>query len=79
MASDNRRLRIALLSYRSKPHSGGQGVTLPQLQDVDSGALKDRPRQRLLTFFSSKHILDHDVSKAFKDEAIHITHRAWLR
>ncbi len=31
MASDNRRLRIALLSYRSKPHSGGQGVYVRHL------------------------------------------------
>ena len=31
MASVNRRLRIALLSYRSKPHSGGQGVYVRHL------------------------------------------------
>ena len=31
MASVNRPLRIALLSYRSKPHSGGQGVYVRQL------------------------------------------------
>ena len=31
MASDNRRLRIALLSYRSKPHCGGQGVYVRHL------------------------------------------------
>jgi len=31
VASDNRRLRIALLSYRSKPHSGGQGVYVRHL------------------------------------------------
>ena len=31
MASVNRPLRIALLSYRSKPHSGGQGVYVRHL------------------------------------------------
>jgi glycosyltransferase involved in cell wall biosynthesis len=31
VASVNRRLRIALLSYRSKPHSGGQGVYVRHL------------------------------------------------
>ena len=31
MASVNRRLHIALLSYRSKPHSGGQGVYVRHL------------------------------------------------
>ena len=31
MTSVNRPLRIALLSYRSKPHSGGQGVYVRQL------------------------------------------------
>jgi glycosyltransferase involved in cell wall biosynthesis len=31
VASDNRRLRIALLSYRSKPHCGGQGVYVRHL------------------------------------------------
>jgi glycosyltransferase involved in cell wall biosynthesis len=31
VASVNRPLRIALLSYRSKPHSGGQGVYVRQL------------------------------------------------
>ena len=31
MASVNRQLRIALLSYRSKPHSGGQGVYVRHL------------------------------------------------
>ena len=31
MASVNRALRIALLSYRSKPHSGGQGVYVRHL------------------------------------------------
>jgi glycosyltransferase involved in cell wall biosynthesis len=31
VASDTHRLRIALLSYRSKPHSGGQGVYLRHL------------------------------------------------
>lgn len=31
MTSVNRPLRIALLSYRSKPHSGGQGVYVRHL------------------------------------------------
>ncbi len=31
VASVNRPLRIALLSYRSKPHSGGQGVYVRHL------------------------------------------------
>ena len=31
MASVNRPLRIALLSYRSKPHCGGQGVYVRHL------------------------------------------------
>ncbi|HEX8008407.1 MAG TPA: glycosyltransferase family 1 protein, partial [Trebonia sp.] len=31
VASVNRPLQIALLSYRSKPHSGGQGVYVRHL------------------------------------------------